>query len=229
MDIANVRAHFDAEASHYDARILRIVPGYREQSEILLSLLPFTTNTAIRVLDLGCGTGALSSLILSAFPAATVSACDLAEPMLDICRQRLAPYSPRASFQRADFSSTEFGNDEFDAVVSGLAIHHLDAAQTKDLYKRIYSTLRPGGMFLNRELVLGQTQLWTRRYEQLWRDHVAAGGEQDSEWFQSYLDEDQPAAVDDHFIWLRQAEFEDVACHYRRLNFAIFGGSKRAT
>lgn len=229
MDIANVRAHFDAEAAHYDARILRIVPGYREQGEILLSLLPFSATTPIRVLDLGCGTGALSSLVLSAFLAATVTACDLAETMLDICRQRLAQYSLRVVFLRADFSSTEFGIDDFDAVVSGLAIHHLDAAQTKDLYKRICRALRPGGMFLNRELVLGQTQLWTRRYEQLWRDHVAAGGEQDSEWFQSYLDEDQPAAVDDHLTWLREAGFEDVACHYRRLNFAIFGGSKRVT
>jgi tRNA (cmo5U34)-methyltransferase len=81
-------------------------------------------------------------------------------------------------------------------------------------------------MFLNRELVLGATPAWTRRYEQLWREHVTLAGESDRGWFQQYLDEDQPASVEDHLTWLRDAAFVEIACHFRRLNFAVFGGSK---
>ena len=226
MDLKRVRAHFDEAASAYDAQILRIVPWYREQGELILEVLPFDAGRSIRVLDLGCGTGALSYLMLAAFPEATVVACDLSENMLGMCSRRLARFAPRATFRQADFGACDLGRDEFDLVVSGLAIHHLDGSGTRALYQRIHRALRPGGMFVNRELVLGSTPAWAKRYEELWREHVSLSGERDESWFQKYVDEDQPATVEDHLTWLRDAAFVEVACHFRRLNFAIFGGSK---
>lgn len=226
MDDHRVRAHFDEEASAYDTQILRIVPQYREQGELILDVLPFGANRPLRALDLGCGTGALSFLVLAAFPEATVVACDLSENMLAMCARRLARFAPRATFRQADFGVCDLGADEFDLVVSGLAIHHLDGSAARALYRRIYHALRPGGMFVNRELVLGATPAWTKRYEALWREHVALSGERDQVWFQNYLDEDIPASVEDHLTWLHDAAFTEVACHFRRLNFAIFGGSK---
>lgn len=226
MDLHRVRAHFDEEASAYDTQILRIVPQYREQGELILDVLPFNTSRPVRALDLGCGTGALAYLVLSAFPEATVVACDLSENMLAMCARRLARFAPRATFRQTDFGACDLGAGEFDLVVSGLAIHHLDGAGARALYQRIHRALRPGGMFVNRELVLGATPAWTKRYEALWREHVTLSGERDESWFQNYLDEDQPAAVEEHLMWLRDAAFIEVACHYRRLNFAIFGGSK---
>lgn len=228
MDLKGVRAHFDEEAIAYDARILRIVPQYREQGELILEVLPFDAESAIHVLDLGCGTGALSYLALAAFPAATLVACDLSENMLAICRRRLDRFAPRATFRQADFGSCDLGAETFDLVLSGLAIHHLDGAGTRALYRRIHRALRPGGMFVNRELVLGATPAWTKRYEHLWRAHAALSGENDQGWFQQYVDEDQPASVDDHLAWLGDAGFIEVACHFRRLNFAVFGASKAA-
>jgi tRNA (cmo5U34)-methyltransferase len=226
MDLQRVRAHFDEEATDYDARILRIVPQYREQGELILEVLPFDTDRPLRALDLGCGTGALSCLLLAAYPAATIVACDLSQNMLALSGRRLARFAPRATFRQADFGSCDLGADEYDVVLSGLAIHHLDGAGTRALYRRIHRALRPGGMFVNRELVLGATPYWTRRYEQLWREHVTLSGETDQGWFQQYLDEDQPVSIEDHLTWLRAAAFVEVACHFRRLNFAIFGGSK---
>jgi tRNA (cmo5U34)-methyltransferase len=226
MDLQRVRAHFDEEASAYDAQILRIVPQYREQGELILEVLPFDTDRPIRALDLGCGTGVLSYLVLAAFPEAAVVACDLSTNMLAMCGRRLARFAPRATFRQADFGACDLGAGEFDLVVSGLAIHHLDGAGVRALYRRIHRALRPGGMFVNRELVLGATPAWTKRYEALWREHVALSGERDEGWFKRYLDEDQPASVEDHLRWLRDAAFVEVACHFRRLNFAVFGGSK---
>ena len=226
MSLQRVRVHFDEEASAYDAQILRIVPQYREQGELVLELLPFDANRPLRALDLGCGTGALSYLVLAAFPLATIVACDLSENMLAQCERRLARFAPRATYRQADFGLCELGSGEFDLVVSGLAIHHLDEAGVRALYRRIHGALRPGGMFVNRELVLGATPAWTKRYEELWRKHVALNGERDEGWFQQYLDEDHPASIDDHLAWLREAGFVEVACHFRRLNFAVFSGSK---
>jgi tRNA (cmo5U34)-methyltransferase len=226
MDLQAVRAHFDAEALAYDAQIQRIVPQYREQGELVLEVLPFDASRSIRALDLGCGTGALSYLLLATFPMATVVACDLAATMLATCEARFARFAPRVTLRHADFAVHDFGVGEFDLVVSGLAIHHLDSAGARNLYQRIHRALRPGGMFVNRELVLGATPAWTRRYEELWREHVALHGERDASWFQKYLDEDQPVSVEEHLLWLRDAGFVEVACHFRRLNFAVFSGTK---
>jgi tRNA (cmo5U34)-methyltransferase len=226
MDLQRVRARFDEEASAYDAQILRLVPQYREQGEVILEVLPFDTGRPIRALDLGCGTGALSYLVLAAFPEATVVACDLSENMLAMCGRRLARFAPRATFRQADFGACDLGAGEYDLVVSGLAIYHLDGANTRALYGRILRALRRGGKFVNRELVLGPTPTWTNRYEELWREHVALSGDRDEGWFEKYVAEDQPASVEDHLAWLRDAAFTEVACHFRRLNFAVFSGSK---
>ncbi len=227
MDLARVRQHFDEEATAYDAQIVRIVPQYREQAELILAVLPFEEHHPIRVLDLGCGTGALSFSVLAGFPAATVVACDVSENMLAMCERRLARFAPRATFRKDDFGTAHLGTDAFDLVVSGLAIHHLDSSATRTLYARIHQALTPGGMFVNRELVVGDTPAWTARYEQLWREHVATTGDSDQSWFQKYLDEDQPVSLEDHLRWLHEAGFTEIACHFRRLNFAVFSGSKR--
>lgn len=94
--------------------------------------------------------------------------------------------------------------------------------------RRIFDALVPGGMFGNRELVLGATRAWSERYEAMWQARVGASGENDTDWFRKYRDEDLPASVEDQTAWLREIGFAEVACHWRYLNFAIFGGSKPA-
>lgn len=211
----------------YDSSILRLVPHYHEQHEIILQLLPFASDQPVRALDLGCGTGVLSHVILRAFPHARVVACDLAENMLQTAKGNLAKYADRVEFRRADFGSADLGSG-YDLIVSGLAIHHLDDPGKQKLYQRLFSALNPGGMFLNREIVLGATPKLTKLYEQWWRSFVTANGESDEEWFQKYFEEDLPASVEDQLQWLRDAGFSDVACHWKYINFAIFGGSRAA-
>lgn len=43
----------------------------------------------------------------------------------------------------------------WDAIVSALAIHHLDDAAKRELFARVHAALAPGGMFVNAEQVAG--------------------------------------------------------------------------
>ncbi|HEY7555240.1 MAG TPA: methyltransferase domain-containing protein [Candidatus Binatia bacterium] len=225
MDLKLVRDHFEQEAMEYDSSILRLVPHYHEQHEIILQLLPFETELPLQILDLGCGTGVLSHVLLRAFPKAKVVACDLAANMLETTRKNLAAYHDRVELRQADFGKADLGSG-YDLIVSGLAIHHLDDAGKRSLYHRLFNALKPAGMFLNREIVIGATPSLTKVYEQWWRDFVKANGESDETWFQKYFEEDLPASVEDQLKWLSDAGFIDVACHWRYINFAIFGGKK---
>jgi tRNA (cmo5U34)-methyltransferase len=220
-----VRTHFDEEALEYDRSILRLVPHYHEQHEVILELLPFDRQSTVRILDLGCGTGVLTYVLAGAYPGAKLTSLDLSANMVAICKRNLSAYLDRATQRVADFGKDDIGSG-YDLVVSGLAIHHLDDAGKQELYKKVYRALNPGGMFINRELVHGATPALSKLYEEWWHRFVKANGETGDAWFKKYLDEDLPASVEDQLEWLKQAGFSDVGCHWRYVNFAIFGGRR---
>ena len=225
MDIERIRKHFDEEASSYDGLIDRLIPHYQEQHEVMARLSPFDGETQFKALDLGSGTGALAHTLLQSFPQANVCAYDLAENMLEVCKTRLSAFPDRVTFIHGDFAVDAIGSG-YDVIVSGFAIHHLTHQKKKELFERIFCALNPGGILLIRDIVLGATPALTELYGRLWREFMRSNGEDDSAWFEKYLNEDIPATVEDQTIWLRNAGFIDVACHWRYFNFAIFGGRR---
>lgn len=225
MNLDAVREQFEQRAFDYDGLIPRLIPRYREQHDLILQLIPFETNAHIKVLDLGAGTGILSALILQAFPQANVLAFDIAEKMLKVCQTNLSAYQERLTLQQGNFAEDNFGNG-YDLVVSGLAIHHLDSAGKQTLFKKLFQSMNSGGILLIRDIVTAATPRLTEQYEQLWRQYIKASGEDDAAWFQNYLEEDIPSSVEEQTRWLSEAGFADTACHWRHLNFAIFGGVK---
>src|SRR5688572_2466219 len=93
-------------------------------------------------LELGCGTGALTSTICRLCAPASVVACDPAEPF--IARARSHVSDACASFAVAGADALPTRNGGFDAVVSGLVLNFLqDPGQA---LRSMRERLRPGGM-----------------------------------------------------------------------------------
>jgi tRNA (cmo5U34)-methyltransferase len=223
MTLDRVRDHFEKEAFEYDGLIPRLIPYYMEQNQLIVKLIPFEKSSDILALDLGSGTGVLAYLILKNFPKAKVVVLEIADNMLQACEKNLSFFKDRLILRKGDFSKETLGSG-YNIVVSGLAIHHLNDTDKQKLYKRIIKSLNPGGIFLNRDIVLGASRSLTEHYLGLWREYMKANGEDDEKWFLKYLGEDIPASVENQMTWLRKAGFIDVGCHWRHLNFAIFGG-----
>jgi SAM-dependent methyltransferase len=78
-------------------------------------------STGGRWLDVGCGTGALSQVILDRRAPAAVSGIDASAGFVEHARERVA--DPRASFRVADAQTLPFEDGAFDAVVSGLVLN----------------------------------------------------------------------------------------------------------
>lgn len=89
-----------------------------------------------RVLDCGCGRGALSRA--AATRGALVVGFDVSEAMLRVAQRRI----PGASFVLADFTALSFLADAFDAAVGMFVLHHVDLAAAAGELARV---LRPGG------------------------------------------------------------------------------------
>jgi tRNA (cmo5U34)-methyltransferase len=225
VKLDTVRAHFEQKAFDYDGLIPRLIPRYGEQHDLILQLIPFESNANIKVLDLGAGTGILSALILQAFPQANVTAFDMAENMLKVCKTNLSAFRERLTLQQGNFAEDDFGSG-YDLIVSGLAIHHLDGEGKQTLFQKLFRSMNSGGILLIRDIVTGATPALTEQYEQLWRQYIINSGEDDKIWFQKYLEEDIPSSVEEQTQWLLEAGFSEIGCHWRYLNFAIFGGEK---
>ena len=74
-----------------------------------------------RWLDVGCGTGALTGVILESGAAASVDAVDTTEEFLRHARGRVG--DERARFRQASAGNLPFRADSFDCAVSGLVLN----------------------------------------------------------------------------------------------------------
>ena len=91
-----------------------------------------------RVLDVGCGPGALTTVLADRVGVAAVSACDPSPPFLDECRTRV-PFDARPG--RAE--QLPYGDDEFDAALAQLVLHFVsDPPAAAAEMRRV---VRPGG------------------------------------------------------------------------------------
>jgi SAM-dependent methyltransferase len=74
-----------------------------------------------RWVDVGCGTGALTTAVLAVAEPAEVVGVDPSEGFLATARTRID--DPRAAFEIGDARKLPFPDDRFDAVVSGLVLN----------------------------------------------------------------------------------------------------------
>ena len=147
---------FDRAAPSYDAERRKLVPCFDKFYGWAVRLLPFSGDDPIRVLHLGAGTGLLSAWILDAFPTARLRLVDISEPMLARARERFAGLAAPPTMEVLDYAHHPLGGP-CDAVVSALSVHHLNDELKRDLFARTLAALRPGGVFINAEQVLGPT------------------------------------------------------------------------
>jgi SAM-dependent methyltransferase len=95
-----------------------------------------------RWLDVGCGTGALTSAVLDGAEPASVLGVDPSEGFLSVARMRVT--DGRARFEVGDARSLPVPDHAVDAVVSGLALNFVpDPAAALAEFVRV---ARPGGV-----------------------------------------------------------------------------------
>lgn len=93
-----------------------------------------------RLLDVGCGTGALLHVLSHSFPAMQLAGIDPSPEMLSVARQKLGA---SVELQVAWAEGIPYPNDLFDVVVSCSVFHYL--RQPVVALKEMLRVLRPGG------------------------------------------------------------------------------------
>jgi tRNA (cmo5U34)-methyltransferase len=223
-----IRKHFEEEAREFDRIIVTLIPDYPQMVEALVVAIPFDSSAPVRVIDLGCGTGTVAERVLGSFPNAQVICLDLAENMIEMARVKLR-HHPQVHYVAGDFNNVDVDGN-YDVVVSSLALHHLVTDDDKRrIYRRIYGSLRSGGVFYNADIVLGASDFLQAAYMRQWRIFMgrnASREEIEAKWIPKYQAEDRPAKLTDQLAWLAEIGFVDVDVIWKHYNFAVYGARK---
>jgi trans-aconitate 2-methyltransferase len=102
----------------------------------LIAAIP--TDEASRAIDLGCGPGNSTEVLVSRYPTAHITGIDSAEDMVRAARERL----PSVSFIRADIATWQIPG-QCDVIISNAALHWLPAHTV--LLPRWVEALSSGG------------------------------------------------------------------------------------
>lgn len=199
---------------------------------------------ACDVVELCCGEGLLAGALLERYPSCTVYGYDGSPAMLAQARARLAAYGAR--FQPRVFDLADDGWRGLErpahAVISSLAIHHLDGAQKQQLFHDVFAMLAPGGAFLIADVIepagaSGRAlaaRVWDEavreRARQIDGDEAAFAIFQREHWnMYRYFDPDdidKPSRLLDQLRWLERAGFGEVDVFWMRAGHALFGGRR---
>lgn len=133
------------------------------------------TKPGDRVLEIGCGTGSVTALLLER--GARVTAIDQAPEMLERASARLGA-AVEGQLEWLEQTAAEIDKlprDHFDAVVLCLCLSDMSASERGFVLREAASRLAPGG-----RLVVGDevrpARGWRRRLQALWRVPQAALG-----------------------------------------------------
>ena len=225
MSIEALKEKFNENAEKYDKIRKLIIPCFDDLYNITKNLADSKKDRP-HILDLGAGTGLLTKYLFEKYPEAEFTLLDMSEEMLKVAKNRFRNYN-NFKYITADYTTHNF-NNTFDIIVSSLSIHHLEDINKKKLYKTIYNTLNPEGIFLNVDQVIGSTPNIDKTYQRNWMEKIDenkfTGPEKDTAIERMKFD--KPATLDDNLKWLRDCGFEDVDIYYKYYNFCIFYAKK---
>lgn len=227
MNKENVGQFFDTLTEAYTETIERCFPRYREMLWGLLDYLPRDRPYA-SILELGCGTGNLSVLLHETLPEARLHLVDIAPDSLDVCRTRLKG-ADKVDFEQRDFRDLVLEDQQFDLIVSNIAVHHLPSSEKRVLFQKCRRWLREHGIFSFADQCAGVTDdLYTRHMEN-WKSASFDAGTTTEEWemwMRHQAEHDHHDSLGDQFDWLHEAGFSQVDCTWRYLLWAVIQARK---
>jgi len=219
------------------------IPAREQQMKIMVVLLGAISQPG-QVLELCCGEGLLAEQILQAYPHLHYHGLDGSPLMLTKAVQRLSPFTGRVQLEAFDLVENTWRklDSPFQAVISSLAIHHLDGAGKQKLFSDVYTMLDQGGAFIIADMVEPASDAGRRLAADAWDEVVyqrsmqldgnLAGLDffQEQQWntyrYPDPEDIDHPSPLFDQLRWLEQAGFVDVEVHFFLAGHAVFSAWK---
>ena len=217
----NIKEQFNIVAQEYDSNRKKFIPCFSDYYENTTKFIISNIEKPKRVLDLGAGTGLLSSFLYQECPSAEYVLVDIADEMLNVARKKFDGISS-ISYQVLDYSK-ELPSGDFDVIASALSIHHLENEDKQKLFAQIYDKLPNGALFVNYDQFCGRQSEMSEWFNSYWESQLATCGlsEHDIELWRERQKLDRECSVEEEIEMLRKSGFNTVECVYSYQKFSV--------
>ncbi len=217
----NIEEQFNLVAKEYDQNRRKFIPCFDDFYEGVTKQIIANIDTPNRVLDLGAGTGLLSSFWYKECPSSEYVLVDIADEMLEVSRKRFEGVS-NVKHQICDYTK-ELPEGNFDVIMSALSIHHLDDNQKANLFKEVFDKLSDGGVFVNYDQFCADTMKMNNWFNTYWESQLHTSGlsDRDVELWRERRKFDKECSVESEIDMLNKCNFSEVKCLYSYHKFSV--------
>lgn len=215
-----VATHLGIDLREYDTRIRTFIPDYEEMLDVAAAAVP---SSAVTIVDLGTGTGALAARCAAKAKRARVVAIDVDGEIMKAAALRLGG---RGKLVCGNFVRVPL--PECDAVVASFALHHIRTRAAKlAFYRRILEALRPGGLCVTvdchpaHDVTVAHEQMvgWKRHLQQVYSAAAA------NSYLRAWSDEDVYVPLQTEIRMIERSGLA-VEVLWRKGAFAVLRASK---
>ena len=206
----NISSEFDAFSKNYKKDMIAVVPHYEVLLEVFLDAIPHD-HLVEHVLDIGCGNGIVTDRLMSKYGGSKYTLVDASAEMLALCRQRFL--DRRVDYIQSYFSEFDFPIATYDLAVAGFSLHHCDGEEKQQLFKKIHTALKPGGLFVISDLFINKSDEDHPALLKEWEAHVRNHNPGGNKWawlMEHYAAFDRPDNLENQRTWLIKAGFSEV-------------------
>lgn len=141
--IEKMNEFFDKRVNGYDDHMKACIEDFDLYYEQVVA--PLKDKEHMKVLLLGCGTGAEAQVLFKRFPNVNVTCYDVSEEMLKTFERKFSFYNIELRHE-SYFNMVEV--DTYDYVISVMTMHHWSYEEKLDLYSKIYKSLKNAGLYI---------------------------------------------------------------------------------
>jgi len=209
------------QASTIDAKIsLELI------TEASKRIVPHAKN----LLDVGCGAGNYSLMMLTKIPNLNCTLVDLSKPMLDKAMERVSQKTINAvSILQGDIRAIALKENHYDIILAGAVLHHLrDDNDWETTFHKLFSLLKPGGCLMISDLIKQDSEILNDYTWERYGDYLESlGGKEYRKKVLDYVEkEDSPRSMNYQLDLMKKVGFSKVEILHKNMCFGAFGGIK---
>lgn len=151
--------YFDEEAKTHDDHVLNQMGTIEFYDEIEKQFDKCTNKK--KILILGCGTGLEVERIKF---QSNVVAVDISPKMLAELHKKIFYSDMSLKTVCASILNFDFGHNCFDIVLTCYTLHHFNIEQKREIFRKTYGCLLPGGVFINGDIMSKSMEEESQRF-----------------------------------------------------------------
>ena len=216
---------FDEEvASVFDDMLNRSVPFYKENLNLQTDILKNFLNENDKIVDLGSSTGTfLINLAKKYNKKLNLIGIDNSQAMIQRAKNKAKAFGVKINFIEADFLEYDFSNSK--AIIANYTIQFIRPLKREKLIKKIYSSLKDGGIFLMSEKLITENKKLNKIMIDLYYEFKKEKGYSEYEIAQKREALENvliPYTMNENIEMLKNAGFINIEVIFRWNNFATF-------